>query len=100
MEFAPDDLAFIADPHPVYTELRERTPIVLHEPTDHWLISRYEDVNALLRDRRFGRTYHHLASDEQIGRPSAPEWHARSGTSCGAASSIWNPPITPASAGW
>lgn len=76
MEFAPDDLAFIADPYPVYAELRERTPIVLHEPTDHWLISRYEDVNALLRDRRFGRTYHHLASDEDMDRPSAPEWHA------------------------
>lgn len=76
MEFAPDDLAFIADPYPVYAELRERTPIVLHEPTDHWLISRYEDVNALLRDRRFGRTYHHLASDEEMDRPSAPEWHA------------------------
>lgn len=33
-------------------------------------------MNALLRDRRFGRTYHHLASDEQMGRPCAPEWHA------------------------
>jgi cytochrome P450 len=74
--FAPDDLGFIADPYPAYTELRERTPVVLDEPTDHWLVSRYEDVNTLLRDRRFGRTYHHLANDEEMGRPSAPEWHA------------------------
>jgi cytochrome P450 len=76
MGFAPDDLGFIADPYPAYAELRERTPIVLDQPTDHWLVSRYEDVNTLLRDRRFGRTYHHLANDEEMGRPSAPEWHA------------------------
>jgi cytochrome P450 len=76
MGFAPDDLAFIADPYPVYRELRERTPVVLDQPTDHWLVSRYEDVNTLLRDRRFGRTYHHLASDEEMGRPSPPESHA------------------------
>jgi cytochrome P450 len=74
--FAPDDLGFIADPYPAYAELREQAPVVLDERTDHWLVSRYEDVNASLRDRRFGRTYHHLATDEEMGRPSAPEWHA------------------------
>jgi len=76
MGFAPNDLGFIADPYPAYAELRGRTPVVLDEPTDHWLVSRYEDVNTLLRDRRFSRTYHHLANDEEMGRPSAPEWHA------------------------
>lgn len=77
MEFAfePDDLGFIADPYPVYAELRERAPIWYHEPTDHWLVSRYDDVNALLRDRRFGRTYHHLATHAEMGRPDEPEWH-------------------------
>ncbi len=77
MEFAfePDDLGFIADPYPVYAELRERAPIWYHEPTDHWLVSRYADVNALLRDRRFGRTYHHLATHAEMGRPDEPEWH-------------------------
>ena len=74
--FAPDDLAFIADPYPVYEELRERAPIWYHEPTDHWLVSRSSDVNSLLRDRRFGRTYHHVASNAEMGRPEEPSWHA------------------------
>jgi cytochrome P450 len=74
--FAPDDLGFIADPYPVYRELRAEAPIWYHEPTDHWLVSRYEDVNALLRDRRFGRTYHHLATHAEMGRPDEPAAHA------------------------
>ena len=74
--FAPDDPGFIADPYPVYRELREHAPIWYHEPTDHWLVTRWEDVNALLRDRRFGRTYHHLASNAEMGRPDEPPWHA------------------------
>ena len=73
--FAPEDLAFIADPYPIYAELRERAPIWYHEPTDHWLISRFADVNTLLRDRRLGRTYHHLATHVEMGRPPEPGWH-------------------------
>ncbi len=73
--FAPDDLGFIADPYPVYTQMREQTPIWYHEPTDHWLVSRFADVNALLRDRRFGRTYHHVATHTEMGRPEEPDWH-------------------------
>jgi cytochrome P450 len=78
--WGPWDPSFIADPYPVYAELRERAPIVHDESTDHWLVSRYADVNALLRDRRFGRTYHHMATHAQMGRPEEPEmlapfWH-------------------------
>ena len=73
--FEPGDLRFVADPYPVYAELRERAPIWYHEPTDHWLVSRFDDVNALLRDRRFGRTYHHLATNADMGRPEEPSWH-------------------------
>jgi hypothetical protein len=35
MGFAPHDLAFIGDPYPVYAELRERTPLLYDEDTDH-----------------------------------------------------------------
>ena len=76
MHFAPTDLDFIADPYPVYAELRAEEPVRYDEATDHWLISRYEDVNALLRDRRFGRTYRHLAGHAEMGHPDPPEWHA------------------------
>jgi len=73
--FAPDDLGFIADPYPVYAEMRAGTPIWYHEPTDHWLVSRFTDVNSLLRDRRFGRTYHHVSTHAEMGRPEEPDWH-------------------------
>ena len=73
--FAPDDLGFIADPYPVYAEMRADAPIWYHEATDHWLVSRFADVNALLRDRRFGRTYHHVATHAEMGRPEEPDWH-------------------------
>jgi cytochrome P450 len=74
--FAPWSLDFIANPYPVYTELRGAAPVLYDEQADHWLVSRYEDVDALLRDRRFGRTYLHVATHEEMGRAPEPEWHA------------------------
>ncbi len=65
--FAPSDPTFVADPYPLYAELRGRAPAVYDAATDHWLVARYADVNALLRDRRLGRTYRHVASDEEMG---------------------------------
>jgi len=64
----------------VYAELRERHPVLYDEATDHWLVSRYADVNRLLRDRRFGRTYLHVATHAEMGRPENPVdldpfWH-------------------------
>ncbi len=73
--FAPEDPAFVADPYPVYAELRRDRPVCYDAATDHWLITRHADVNALLRDRRFGRTYLHVASHEAMGRPAPPAWH-------------------------
>ena len=75
MRFAPWDVDFIADPYGDYAELREHAPVRYDEATDHWLVSRYADVDALLRDRRFGRTYLHVATHEEMGRPAPPEWH-------------------------
>jgi len=71
--FLPHDIGFVANPYPVYERLRADHPLLYDEATDHWLVARYEDVNALLRDRRFGRTYLHLASHEEMGhRPDPP----------------------------
>ncbi|MEX2421058.1 MAG: cytochrome P450 [Actinomycetota bacterium] len=75
MPFAPHDLGFIADPYPAYAELRARTPVVFNEATAHWLVSRFEDVNALLRNRRLGRTYLHVATHTEMGHADPPEWH-------------------------
>jgi cytochrome P450 len=78
--FQPREIGFIADPYPAYDQLRRAGRIHYDERTDHWLITRHADVNALLRDRRFGRSYLHLATHEEMGHPHDPElqapfWH-------------------------
>ena len=78
--FQPEEIGFIADPYPAYDELRRAGRIHYDDRTDHWLITRHADVNALLRDRRFGRTYLHQASHEEMGHAPDPElqapfWH-------------------------
>jgi unspecific monooxygenase len=75
MPFAPHDLGFIEDPYPTYAELRADAPVHHDEGTDHWLVARYGDVNRLLRDRRLGRTYLHVATHAEMGHPDPPAWH-------------------------
>ncbi len=78
--FDPWDRAFVADPYAAYAALRADAPVTFFEPTGQWLISRYDDVKALLRDRRLGRTYLHVATHEEMGHEPdpphlAPFWH-------------------------
>lgn len=54
--FNPLDPAFIADPYPFYHRLRSTAP-VFRTPMGFWLVSRYEDVALVLRDRRFGKDF-------------------------------------------
>ena len=75
--FDPDDPDFIADPYPLLNELREATPLFLNERTGQWMLTRFADVNATLRDRRLGRQYTHLYSHAALGRPEPDErWSA------------------------
>ncbi len=78
--FTPSDPAFVADPYPAYERLRAAGRVLYDPDSDHWLVPHHADVNALLRDRRFGRTYLHVASHAEMGRPGEPEelgpfWH-------------------------
>jgi cytochrome P450 len=78
--FVPQDPAFVAHPYPAYAELRSGGRIHFNEDTNQWLIPHHRDVSALLRDRRFGRTYLHLATHSEMGRDEDPEhtlpfWH-------------------------
>ena len=70
--YDPWDAAFIADPYPALARLRDEAPIVFDERTNQWLISRHADVSALLRDRRLGRSYLHVATHEEWGRTPPP----------------------------
>lgn len=73
--FQPGSTAFIADPFPVFAQLRERAPIFWNEPSQQWVISRYEHVHALLRDRRAGRAYTHRYTHAEFGRrPPDERW--------------------------
>jgi|CXWK01.1.fsa_nt_gi cytochrome P450 len=75
--FDPDDPDFIADPYPLLNDLREATPVFLNERTGQWMLTRFADVNATLRDRRLGRQYTHLYSHAELGRPEPDErWSA------------------------
>ncbi|MGP3933322.1 cytochrome P450 [Nonomuraea sp. KM88] len=74
MRFDPWNPDFVAHPYGVYEELRREAPISYFEPTNQWLISRHADVNVLLRDRRLGRSYLHVATHEEFGRPPEPEF--------------------------
>ncbi len=46
----PLDPGFIADPYPTYRKLRERDPYHYSHLTGMLVVSRYEDVDAILRD--------------------------------------------------
>ncbi|MFF3069045.1 cytochrome P450 [Kitasatospora sp. NPDC057936] len=74
-KFDPWSAAFVAHPYDAYAELREHAPVTYYEPTKQWLVSRHEDVSALLRDRRLGRTYTHRFSHEEFGRPAPDPAH-------------------------
>ncbi|MEU5417899.1 cytochrome P450 [Streptomyces sp. NPDC020799] len=74
-DFAPWSPSFVADPYPVYATLREEGGAHWFAPTGQWLIPRYEDVQALLRDRRLGRTYLHRFTHEEFGRTPPPAAH-------------------------
>ncbi len=64
----------MAHPYGVYAELRQQAPVSFFEPTGQWLIARHADVNALLRDRRLGRSYLHVATHEEFGKEAEPEF--------------------------
>jgi len=69
----PVDPAFYGNPYPAYHAIRAATPVFKWEQYGHWCFARHEDVNALLRDRRFGRQILHVASREELGWPEPPE---------------------------
>ncbi len=68
----PVDPGFYNDPYPAYHRIRAEVPVFRWEHYGIWCFSRFEDVNALLRDRRFGRQVLHVASREELGWPETP----------------------------
>ena len=73
VSIGPRDPDFVQNPYPFYAELRARCPVFHWEQLGHWCFAAYDDVNTLLRDRRFGRQILHLATREELGWPETPE---------------------------
>jgi cytochrome P450 len=78
--YDPWSPVFVADPYPALARLRAGPRALYDDRTDQWLVSRHADVNALLRDRRLGRSYRHVATNAEWGRPDPPAgeaafWH-------------------------
>ncbi|MFE2011815.1 cytochrome P450 [Streptomyces sp. NPDC059491] len=73
--FDPWSPEFVADPYPAYAELRAAGRAHWYAPTRQWLIPHHEDVSALLRDRRLGRTYTHRFTHEEFGREAPDAAH-------------------------
>ncbi len=61
--------AFYSDPNRVYALLHEHCPTFYWEEQKQWFFTGYDLVNALLRDRRFGRQILHIADRDEIGLP-------------------------------
>jgi cytochrome P450 len=65
----PRDPAFYQDPYAFYAELHAKSPTFVWENYGHWCFAGFKEVNALLRDKRFGRQILHVATRGELGMP-------------------------------
>jgi cytochrome P450 len=59
----------IADPYPVYHRLRSSAPVLWAEPLKSWVLTRYDDVAAVLRDGARFSSERLGSVTERLGRP-------------------------------
>lgn len=71
IDFSDPD--FQQDPYPTLNEVRERVAIF---PADRdpdqppmWFLTRHDDIQTTLRDRRLGRVFDHVMTHEEVGVP-------------------------------
>ena len=69
----PTDPIFVQDPYPAYRVIREQCPVFFWEDYGFWCCASMADVEALFRDRRFGRDVTGVASRESLGWPALPD---------------------------
>ena len=62
------------DPYPYYTELRNKAPVAWIEPMQAWAVSRYADVDFILRNPRLfsSALWNTAASGDLVTVPEAP----------------------------
>jgi cytochrome P450 len=65
----PREAAFYENPYAFYADIHAQTPSFVWEDYGHWCFTGFDEVNALLRDRRFGREILHVMTREELGWP-------------------------------
>jgi len=60
---------FVYDPYPQLAELRDTLPVFFDPVWNKVFFTRYDDIAALLRDRRLGRSILHTFSRDELGWP-------------------------------
>lgn len=65
----PRDPAFFDNPYAFYSERHRAGPVFFWREYGMWCFAGFDDVNRLLRDRRFGRQILHVASRAELGLP-------------------------------
>ena len=68
--------AFYREPLAAYAEIHAQCPAFFWDERQQWYFAGYDQVNALLRDRRFGRQILHVATREEVGL-AAPKPHLK-----------------------
>jgi cytochrome P450 len=71
VSFNPLDRDFVADPYPTYHRLRAEDPVHL-SPLGFWVLTRYEDVVAVLRDGRAAKEAIQEFVAAKLGVPPSP----------------------------
>jgi len=63
------DPAFLRDPYPRLAQLRAEMPAFYDPELDKVFLTRYDDVSATLRSRKFGTAILHVLSRDELGWP-------------------------------
>ncbi len=74
MNYNPLSPAVQNDPYPYYAELRNKAPVAWIEPMQAWAVSRYSDVDFILRNPRLFSSglWNEAASGDLVAVPEAP----------------------------
>jgi len=74
--FDPLSASFARNPYPAYRRLRETEGLVWYEPHSMFLVARFDDVTALVKNRALTRTLDALLSKEQVAEQKQRDnWH-------------------------
>lgn len=68
----PSDPAFIANPYPLFRRLRDEAPVHWWEQGHMWMLSRYSDVETVLKDPRFTPDVRKWRFHQAQGRDQMP----------------------------